>query len=96
MLTVYNKGGDLLDTLSAENTVESFLVKQQSARPGRVAIMAIGIQDNKGQLHIIRNQADMTGLESMESMVSTEDGEVKGEWLMASKCRRGYELWRCV
>ena len=71
MLAVYNKGGNLLDILSAENAVESFLVKQQSARPGRVA-MAIGLQDNEGKLHIIRTQAD---LESMDDGQELRDAE---------------------
>ena len=80
MLAVYNKGGNLLDILSAENAVESFLVKQQSARPGRVA-MAIGLQDNEGKLHIIRTQAD---LESMD-----DDGVVSKNYGNACKvCAR--------
>lgn len=84
---VYDKGGGLLDTVNAENTVESFIVKQQTERPGRVA-MAIGVQDNKGQFHIIRTQIDMAGLE--------DDGEVKGELLVAARCRKGFALWKCV
>ena len=88
MLVVYNKGGDVLGTVNAENTVESFIVKHLSERPGRAA-MAIGVQDSKGQCHIVRTQAD---LESMGG-----DGqELRGELLVATRCRRGYELWKCM
>ncbi len=89
MLAVFNKGGDFLDIVNVDN-VESFIVKQQTERPGRMT-MAIGVQDNKGQPHIIQTQVDMSGLESMAS-----DGEARGELLVAAKCRRGCELWKCV
>ena len=94
MLAVFNKGGNLLDSVNVDN-VEAFMVKQRSEHPGRVAI---GVQDNEGKLHIIRTQADMKCLESIESMEWMEDGgEVRGELLMAAPCRRrGYELWKCV
>ena len=88
MLAVFNKRGDFLDTVNAENTMESFIVKQQTEPPGRAA-MAIGVQDSKGQCHIVRTQAD---LQSMD-----DDGqELRGELLGATRCRRGYELWKCM
>ncbi len=64
-------------------------MQQKTERPDPVSI-AIGVQDNTGQFHIIRTGKDMES-------AAPQDGELKGELLIAAPCRRrGYELWKCV
>ncbi len=86
---VRNKAGEDLGVVSEEN-IEAFL-REQAAIPGRggkKARLGIGLQCSNG-CHIIASAGDVAALEG-------GDSELEGELILATKGRKGYEMWKCV
>ena len=88
MARVRNKAGEELGAVSAGN-VEEFLREQAALHGsrGKPAKMAIGLQCPSG-CQIITSAAEMALLD--EGLASD------GDLIVATKGRRGYEIWKCV
>jgi hypothetical protein len=83
---VKNKASELLGTVD-ESNVEAFLREQAAVhgRGGKEARLGIGLQYSNG-CHIIETAEHMAALE----------GKLDGDLVLATKGRKGYEMWKCV
>ncbi len=86
---VRNKAGEDLGVVSEEN-VEAFLHEQAAiyGRGGKKARLGIGLQTLKC-CHIITSAENMAVLEQ-------GDSELEADLILATKGRKGYEIWKCV